>query len=159
MRRIFGILTLLQALIAANFGVLALLYVLIAKHFGILALFPVLTVDNCGIFSTLGKNKHHPGLVLETSCITSPPLYQLHYQFLEHTVYEYIKTKVEYLYKFTVNLLIKLYRLILIVHIYNRRTILMWWRKIDEHKILSTSFIIFIDSHFYFLSLLIFFFS
>ena len=112
--------TLLQALIAANFGVLALLYVLIAKHFGILALFPVLTVDNCGIFSTLGKNKHHPGLVLETSCITSPPLYQLHYQFLE-----YIKTKVEYLYKFTVNLLIKLYRLILIVHIYNRRTILM----------------------------------
>ena len=46
-----------------SFGILALLQVLIAEHFGIVALFQALIGDNFGIFNTLGKNNHHPGLI------------------------------------------------------------------------------------------------
>ena len=48
--------------IADSFGILALLQVLIAKYFGILALFQALIVEKICIFNSLGKNKHHSGL-------------------------------------------------------------------------------------------------
>ena len=54
-----------------SFGILALLQVLIAENFGISALLQALIADYFGIFNTLGKNKHHPGLEPMTSGITS----------------------------------------------------------------------------------------
>ena len=59
------------------------------------------------------------------------------------------KRGVEFLFKFTVYLRIKLHRLFLFVHIYNRQMILMWWRKTDEHIILSTSYYHFHSISFY----------
>ena len=64
----FGILALFQVLIADSFGILALLQVLISENICILALFQAF---NFGIFNTLGKNKHHPGLKPMTYGITS----------------------------------------------------------------------------------------
>ena len=54
-----------------SFGILALLQVLIAENFGISALLQALIADYFGIFNTLGKNKHHPGLEPMTSSIIS----------------------------------------------------------------------------------------
>ena len=44
---------------------------LIADSFGILALFQALIADNFGIFNTLEKNKHTPGLETMNSGINS----------------------------------------------------------------------------------------
>ena len=54
-----------------NFGILAYVQALIANNFDISANIQELIADDFGIFNTLGRNKHHPGLELQTFGITS----------------------------------------------------------------------------------------
>ena len=58
---------------ADNFDIFSTVHfqVSIEDNFGILAYVQALIADNFGIFNTLGKNKHHPGLKTMTSTITS----------------------------------------------------------------------------------------
>ena len=57
--------------IVDNFGILTYVQALIADNFEISAQIQALIADNFGIFNTIGKNKHNPGLELQISGITS----------------------------------------------------------------------------------------
>ena len=54
-----------------NYGILAYVQALIANNFDISANIQELIADVFGIVNTLWKNKHHPGLELQTFGITS----------------------------------------------------------------------------------------
>ena len=60
-----------QASIVDNFGILANVQVLIADNFEISVQIQALIADDFGIFNTIGKNKHNPGLEIHISGITS----------------------------------------------------------------------------------------
>ena len=69
----FGIFSTLSGV--DNFGILAYVQALIADNFSISAHIQALNADDFGIFNTLGKNKHHPGLEVQTSRFTSSHIF------------------------------------------------------------------------------------